>query len=277
MDVISSTSNQQIKNVCQLLTKSKARNQQNCFVVEGIRMVSEIDNAHLEKIYCSKTFYQHYAGDSRHNAVLENMDISKLVIVDDNVFKSMSDTVTPQGIMAIVKKSEKKLEEIIDIKSGRYDSEHHCFLVLEDIQDPGNLGTMIRTAEAAGVSGVIMSKGTVDIYNPKVVRSTMGAIFRVNFTYVDDLVLTLNIIKKKGVKLYAAHLKGECYYDEQDYTTPTAFLIGNEGNGLSDKIADMADTYIKIPMCGQVESLNAANAATVLIYESFRQMRRKLE
>lgn len=120
--------------------------------------------------------------------------------------------------------------------------------MLESIQDPGNLGTMIRTGEGAGVSGIIMNRTTVDIFNPKTVRSTMGSLYRVPFYITDDLPETIEYAKSNGVSLYAAHLKGKCSYDRPDYTGACGFMIGNEGNGLSDEIADMADTYIRIPM-----------------------------
>ena len=118
-----------------------------------------------------------------------------------------------------------------------------------------------------------MNRTTADIYNPKVIRSTMGSIYRVPFLYTDDLQETIRQVKKAGVRLFAAHLKGERSYDQEDYTGNTGFLIGNEANGLSAETADMADCYIKIPMLGKVESLNAAVAASILMYETARQRR----
>ena len=141
------------------------------------------------------------------------------------------------------------------------------------LQDPGNLGTIFRTAEAAGVTGIIMSRDCVDIYNPKTIRSTMGALYRMPFVYVEDLRETIHTLKEKNIKSYAAHLDGKNTYDKEDYRQGTAFLIGNEGNGLREEIAQCADTWIRIPMCGQVESLNAAVAATVLMFEVSRQRR----
>ena len=151
--------------------------------------------------------------------------------------------------------------------------ENPLLLLLEDIQDPGNLGTMVRTAEAAGIDGIIMSKNTVDIYNPKTIRSTMGSIFRMPFYYTKNLPETMETLQKKGIKIYAAHLKGEFSYDKADYKEASAFLIGNEGNGLKKATADLADCYMRIPMAGQVESLNAAVASVILMYEAARQRR----
>jgi TrmH family RNA methyltransferase len=147
-------------------------------------------------------------------------------------------------------------------------------LVLDGVQDPGNLGTMLRTGEGAGVTGVIMNRQTVDLFNPKTIRSTMGSLYRVPFFVAEDLTETLRQLKEEGVKLYAAHLSGTISYDEPDYTGPCGFLIGNEGNGLSEETAREADTYIRIPMEGRVESLNAAISAGLLLYECNRQRRK---
>jgi TrmH family RNA methyltransferase len=119
-----------------------------------------------------------------------------------------------------------------------------------------------------------MDSHTVDIYNPKTIRSTMGSVYRVPFVYVEDLKKLMHKLSEEGIHTYAAHLAGEDYYDSFSFAEPTAFLIGNEGNGLTKELADMADNYIKIPMEGKVESLNAAIAAALLMYESNRQRRR---
>ena len=123
------------------------------------------------------------------------------------------------------------------------------------------------------MTGIIISKESVDIYNPKVIRSTMGSIYRVPFVYVEDLKEAIAKVKAHGIFTYAAHLDGKNSYDKEDYTKKTAFLIGNEGNGLRKDIADLADTWIRIPMQGQVESLNAAIATSVLMFETARQRR----
>lgn len=146
-------------------------------------------------------------------------------------------------------------------------------MILEHLQDPGNLGTIIRAGEGAGVTGVIMDASTADIYNPKVIRSTMGSVLRVPFVYTEDLCGTLQWLKKQDVRLFAAHLKGKNSYEQENYCQSTGFLIGNEANGLSDEAASLADTYIRIPMAGRVESLNAAVAASVLMFEAARQRR----
>jgi TrmH family RNA methyltransferase len=144
-------------------------------------------------------------------------------------------------------------------------------LCVENLQDPGNLGTIIRMGEAAGASGVLISGNSVDVYNPKVIRSTMGSVFRVPHLIVDDFIGTLDELKNNGIKIYAAHLDGKMSYTDADYTGGTAFIIGNEGNGLTDEAASKADCLVKIPMHGAVESLNAAIACTVLAFEASRQ------
>ena len=159
------------------------------------------------------------------------------------------------------------------LKDGA-DGRAACLMVLETIQDPGNLGTILRAGEGAGITGVVMSRDTADLYNPKVIRSTMGSVLRVPFVYADDFGETLEEIKKAGIRLFAAHLKGSVPYDEADYRGRTAFLIGNEANGLTEASAQAADCRIRIPMEGKVESLNAAVAASVLMFEAARQRRR---
>lgn len=266
--MITSTSNQQMKQISLLLKKSKERKNTKTFVVEGPRMVVEAPVERLKAVYVAEGFE-----NNKENSVLVkelkdkcNKANAVYEVVADNVFKSVSDTQTPQGIMAVVTMPEYSLEQLL---SG---NKTHL-LILESIQDPGNLGTMVRTGEGAGVTGIIMNKTTVDLFNPKTIRSTMGSIYRVPFYVTEDLAGTMKDLQGKGISLYAAHLKGEHAYDEEDYTNACGFLIGNEGNGLSDEIANLADTYIKIPMEGQVESLNAAISATLLMYEANRQRR----
>jgi TrmH family RNA methyltransferase len=266
--MITSTSNQQMKNLSALMKKSKERKKQGVFVVEGTKMVAEAPAEWIKNVYMSEAYgkaleHQELIADFRKKGIA-------FEIVADNVFKSVSDTQTPQGILAIVKMPSYSLEQMLQGNKTH-------LLILESIQDPGNLGTMVRTGEGAGITGIIMNQTTVDLFNPKTIRSTMGSIYRVPFYIAENLEETLEALKENGVHLFAAHLKGTASYDEADYTTSTGFLIGNEGNGLSDAIADAASCYIKIPMEGQVESLNAAISATLLMYEANRQRRRNCE
>jgi TrmH family RNA methyltransferase len=147
---------------------------------------------------------------------------------------------------------------------------------LEDIRDPGNLGTMIRTAEGAGITGIIFNNSTVDIYNPKVIRSTMGSIFRMPYYQAENFFETLQELKAQNITIFAAHLLGIPYDTEGSFRQSCAILIGNEANGLSEQASMLADVRIKIPMAGKVESLNAAVAAAILMYEASRQRNRLL-
>lgn len=262
--MITSTSSSQVKHVVNLQKKAKLRKEEKQFVVEGVKMVSEAPADRLVKVYVSETF------KADNEEFLERMNYDSigkdvLEIVTDNVFMRMADTQTPQGIMAVVRMSDTDLEGILS------DKRNPLLLIIENLQDPGNLGTIVRMAEGAGVTGIIMSSNTVDIYNPKTIRSTMGSLYRVPVIYVDDICEAADVCKSKDVAVYAAHLKGTDNYNKKDYTKPTAFMIGNEGNGLTDKLADKADEYVRIPMQGEVESLNAAVACTILTYEAVRQ------
>lgn len=259
--MITSTSNQQIKNLIQLQNKAKIRGEQGAFVIEGLKMFEESKaGGHLVKAYVSESFYA--------DKIQENKEYFDFFyeIVSDGVFKEVSETMTPQGIMAIVKKPDYKLEDLIKKDKLK-------LMLLEDLRDPGNLGTIIRTSEGAGFDGVILSKTSVDVFNPKVIRSTMGAIYRMPIVYVEDFTGMLEQLKSEKVNLYAAYLQGASYYDEMNYGERTAILIGNEANGLSDGAAKASNYRVKIPMEGQVESLNAAIAAGILMYEVYRQTR----
>lgn len=260
--MITSTSNQRIKEIVQLQKKSKARNAEGVFIVEGIRMIREIPEEKLKALYVTEEFYK------KHKAELPGK--LRPEFVTPTVFSYISDTKTPQGVLAIVWQSKYALSDILQMKTKN----EELLLVLDNLQDPGNLGTIFRTAEAAGVTGIVLSKDCVDIYNPKVIRSTMGAIFRMPFVYVEQLTDTIDELKKHRIQVYAAHLDGKHAYDEENYLGGTAYLIGNEGNGLRKEVAKCADTWIRIPMEGQAESLNAAVAASILMFEASRQRRK---
>ena len=259
--MITSTKNDQVKAVIELKKKARARNEQGLFVVEGVRMAAELPKNQVKSVYVSETF----AKNPENAAILAEYPGYELV--SDSVFAVMSDTQTPQGVLALVRQFSYGMDELL-----KSDRPAHL-MVLENLQDPGNLGTILRAGEGAGVTGVVMDANTADIYNPKVIRSTMGSVLRMPFVYAEDLHETLETLKQKKVRLFAAHLKGKNAYDLEDYTGDTAFLIGNEANGLTDETAAMADTYVRIPMEGRVESLNAAVAASVLMFEAARQRR----
>ena len=278
MEIISSKDNKRIKYIRSLLEKGGIRKKNHSFVVEGIKLVDEaLEYGNVLDIIVSEALYEEIvSGDLARNGLLSDngkhiikqvKQGTSLTVVSDAVFKSVSETITPQGILAEVEMPKHRLLEenfleIVYEKTGKIK-----LLILEDTADPGNLGTIVRTAEAAGVTGVIMGKGTVDIFNPKVVRSTMGSIFRLPFAYVDDLKDIIIRLKRDGMSFYATHLKGKESYRDISYSDKAGILIGNEARGLSDEIANLADTYVIIPMQGKVESLNAAVAAALMMYE----------
>lgn len=273
--MITSLNNSRMKHITALREKSRDRNREGVFLAEGVRMFEEAPIGRIREIYYSESFWEAGGKPARHGKAYEKLlaCMEKGIPaeqVSDAVFRKASDTCSPQGILFVMEQSACSLEEMVRNAEESYGrgGEEPLFLVLEDIQDPGNLGTMIRTGEGAGVSGVIMSRGCVDIYNPKTIRSTMGSLYRVPFVYEEDLGRAIDMLKGHGIRVYAAHLEGEQYFDRVNYPGGSAFLIGNEGNGLRKEMADQADSYIKIPMKGSLESLNAAVAAALLLYQA---------
>ncbi|MGN0301126.1 MAG: TrmH family RNA methyltransferase [Lachnospiraceae bacterium] len=274
--------NAKIKEIQKLTEKSKARREAGLFVIEGPRMFIETPLEWIEEIYVTQRFLDNADSglsatstgsvENSHSDHSTSIRASEMItwmnheVVTEEQMKKLTDTVTPQGILCVVRQPSYTMEDIINHPG------HRLLMILEDIQDPGNLGTIFRTAEGAGASGIIMTKGCADLFNPKVVRSTMGSIYRVPFFVTDDIEQTISLVKNAQIEVFAAHLKGEHFYDEIEYKD-AAFLIGNEGRGLKDSTASLADTYIKIPMSGELESLNASMAAGILMYEHNRQIR----
>ena len=259
--MMTSVNNGQVKNIIQLNQQTKARREQGLFVAEGRKMFGEAPADWIEKVYVSETL-------TSDPALMEQVEKLPYDIVADSVFRQMSDTQTPQGILTVLRRPSYTLEDILGGKNP-------LVMVLEDLQDPGNAGTILRTGEGAGVSGVLLTRTCVDITNPKVIRSTMGSVYRMPFLYVESVVSLTQELKKHNIRTFAAHLKGRNSYDQESYTGGTAFLIGNEGKGLTEEAANSADCLIRIPMCGKVESLNAAMASGILMYEAARQRRQQ--
>ena len=267
--IITSATNEKIKNVIKLKDKAKARKAAGLFVVEGINIFVELQPESIQEVYVSESFEQKYIGTDSEYANIKRLhknyegdDKLDYQVVADNVFGKMSDTVTPQGIIALVKMQSTSLEDVLGKAHNK-----SKIIALERLQDPGNMGTIIRTAEAAGVDVILASDDCVDIYNPKVTRATMGGILRMPIIVCDNLCQVIEQLKSEGYVTYAAHLKGE---DVTKYklADKRVFLIGNESKGLSDEIANCADQKIKIPMQGKIESLNAAVAAAILMYQN---------
>lgn len=274
--MISSTANGKIKQVMALRDKSRMRSREGLFVAEGTKMFIEAPPDRLREVYCSKYFWkQVQSKEAEYADVREKLQCCEekgifVEQVSEEVFRHASDTQTPQGILFVMEQMSYSLEEMVEkaVAREKEGGRAPLFLLLEDIQDPGNLGTMIRTGEGAGVDGIIMSKGTVDIYNPKTIRSTMGSLYRVPFAYVQELFEAIRSLQENHITVYAAHLRGKQYFDEIAYEGGSAFLIGNEGKGLTAEVSEQADCYLKIPMEGKLESLNAAVAAALLMYQA---------
>lgn len=257
--MITSTSNQQVKDVQKLQKSSKFRSQRGLFVVEGWRMISEMPLSEISVVYLLEEDLEKFPLSSE----------VKVEVVSGPVLKAMSSEVSPQGVLALIK--------MTSVDKTLLTVDNPLIVALDCVQDPGNLGTIIRTAEAAGVDLLVLSKGTVDLYNPKVVKSTMGAIHRMRILRDVDLVAYIKTLKKHNYGIYAAHLKANGFHYQEDYTKGTCFLMGNEGNGLSDEVAELATTTIKIPMAETAESLNVAMATGILVYEAVRQRQEKFK
>lgn len=280
--MITSLTNGRIKHAIQLREKRSLRNQEGLFVAEGFKMFEEAPLQMIKEIYCREDIWQQMEESfdktpfdkfgQLFQKIQQCVDAGVVVEqVSKEVFRKLSDTQTPQGIFFVMKQMEYLLPELLGTHREKRAKDIPLFLILEDVQDPGNLGTMIRTAEGAGATAVLMSKGTVDIYNPKTIRATMGSLYRVPFLYIEHLADAIALLKQSGIAVYAAHLKGQKSYREISYRSGSAFLIGNEGNGLREETAALADEYILIPMKGKLESLNAAVAAALLMYEAQMQ------
>ena len=256
--MITSENNAKIKELIKLQKNARHRRKEELFVAEGIKLVQEAAQyGKLRQVLIRESLWHERWKDAPESEIAKELSVDGnrvgVDIAPDSVFDMVADTVTPQGILGMVDMPAYSLKEILALSSGLY-------LMLDDLRDPGNLGTVIRTAEAAGAAGVIMSRGCVDLFNPKVVRATMGAIFRVPFLYVESLPETIEQMKKKNISVYGTILEESQPYDEPDYTKPSGIVIGNEANGISAPVRESLTGRIHIPMQGSVESLNAAVA-----------------
>lgn len=270
--MISSSANAQIKYLVKLQEKGAARREDKVYVCEGKKMFGEVlryAKESIVKAYFSESFYAAWAERPVNQGDTAGFCYE---VVADHVFREVSQTVTPQGVLAIVRQPEYSLEAMLAKETPGL-----RLLLLENLRDPGNLGTVLRTAEGAGMDGVVLSRESVDMFNPKVIRATMGAVYRMPFVYVPDFGAAVAALRQRGITVYAAHLEGSVSYDMVKYPARMAFMIGNEANGLTNGAARAADQCVRIPMEGEVESLNAAVAAAILMYEAYRQARTKGE
>ena len=247
--IITSKDNEIIKNIKKLKEK---KYRLNSYIVEGIKMVKEAinENQEIALIAIREDFKIDF--DTKN---------TKIVTISNKIFNDISDVKTPQGILAVIKKNQ----------NNQIETNQEYILALDSLQDPGNMGTIIRTADSANINQIIINKTTVDPYSPKVIRSTMGAIYRTNIIEVEDLKATLKEMKSKGFQIITTDLKATQSIYDINYNNKTVVVIGNEANGVSQEILQTADKKVIIPMLGKTESLNASIAASIMIYEYVRQ------
>ncbi len=259
MQVISSKDNELIKNIKKLKDK-KYRDINNEFIIEGIKLIHEAikENAKIKSIVvcedCLKT-------QTIEQNLLYEIAKYNCIYVTEKVFETLTDVINPQGVLAIVVKQSTEDNIMFD---------QDIIVVLDGIQDPGNLGAILRTLDSANLKQVIISKNSADAFNPKVVRATMGAIFRINIIESENLIQTLKNIKKHKFKIVATTLETNNTIYDIDYDKKV-IVIGNEANGVSEDIINLSDEQIKIPMLGRTESLNASIATAIVLYEYVRR------
>ncbi len=259
MQGITSKENEFVKHVKKLKDK-KYRDMSNEYVIEGMKLIAEAiqEKAPIKQIIL--------CDDCEKNAMIPKdlmYEIAKheCIYVTEKLFKYLSEVQTPQGILAIIEKNKKDKE---------IDYMQDIIVALDDVQDPGNLGTILRTVDSVGLTQLLVSKGTADAYNPKVVRSTMGAIFRVKIIEWENLKQTLKEIKKHKFKVVVSSLQAQDTIYDIKYNKKVV-IIGNEANGVEQEIQALADEKVKIPMLGKTESLNASVATGIILYEYVRQ------
>ena len=256
MIIIESKSNSLFKNLKKLKDKKKYRDEKKQYIIEGFRFVKEAikSNTCLECVIFTEDFYKK---EKEFIDSLEKLNI-KLVIMTKILLDEICDTENPQGISAVAEFKDSVLNL------------GNMIILIDKVQDPGNMGTIIRTAHAVGASSIIITKGTVDIYNDKVLRSSMGSIFYIPI--IEDYNLDLvKKLKNQGYRLLVSSLQGENNFFEEDLKGKVIIAVGNEGNGVSDEVYNISDVKVKIPMPGNSESLNVAIATSVMMYEKLRQ------
>ena len=259
MQTITSKDNELIKHIRKLKDK-KYRDESNEYVVEGVKLVEEAvkENAKIKQIIVCEDTTRTYEIPTH---IMLEIAKYECISVSDKIFNIITQVTNPQGIMAIIEKNA---------QDAQIDYTQDIIVVLDDVQDPGNLGTILRTVDSIGLNQIIVSKGTADAFNSKVVRSTMGAIFRIKIIEVENLAQAIKEMRKHHFKLMVTSLQTKNTIYDIDFNKKI-IVIGNEANGVSKEIQDMADEKAKIPMLGRTESLNASVAAGVVMYEYVRQ------
>ncbi|MHB8173460.1 MAG: TrmH family RNA methyltransferase [Nitrospirota bacterium] len=262
-EIISSRSNKTIKYL-KSLSLSRNRQKEGRFMIEGIRITEEI----LERRCCvRKLIISPHAAQNERAAMLVGSAKEQgieVMWVAERVIDYLSETKSSQGVMALVEPQEFSED---DLEKGQMP----MIVVAHLLQDPGNLGTIVRVAEAAGAGGVVTTPGTVDFYNPKALRATMGSIFRLPSLRTSSLEDFIQRFKSRGYQVVAAMVSARKKYFDIDYARPTVLLLGQEGTGLPPEVGQLADHKVSIPMATMIDSLNVASAASVILYEAVRQ------
>ena len=292
--IISSKDNEMVKEIRKLKEKKYRKDK---FIVEGIKMLEEAinENASIDLIVIregmdlrsviSNVLPKNNADSGmKSKNVLDVISKIKNITVTEKVFDTLTDVVSPQGVLAVINKKDDIIKQateknnvskigdkIKETENSKIDTTADYILALDGIQDPGNLGTIIRTADSANLKQIIVSKNTVDAYSPKVIRSTMGAIYRVNIIEVENLEVTLKDLQKDGFKVVVTSLDTNNSIYDISYNK-SIVVIGNEANGVSKEVQELANEKVKIPMLGKTESLNAAVATGIMIYEYVRKI-----
>lgn len=257
---ITSNKNPIIKQV-KALFKKKNRWKEKRFIIEGIKIIDEAIDSFIpiEYILFSETLFEVDGGKSFYEKIKNRPETRKL---SKSVFKDITGLETPQGVLAVVEFKERSIEEA-------YEKDLPFMIFLDSLNDPGNLGTIIRTADAFNVDAVVLGEESVDPYNPKTIRSTMGSIFRVPLYIIKDNNLFFDNIKKRDISIITTSLEGK-QLETEDFLEGFVLVIGNEANGVRKDIIESSTKEIKIPMPGGAESLNAGVAASIIMYEAMR-------
>lgn len=250
-----SPNNKRLKQLKRYYESAKARKKDDIYIIEGKKMVDEADKKDMKEIYISDS----YEDDGLYS--LEQQYEIPIYRIEEHHFNHIVRTNTPQGIAAIVKRRHFKENYFFD------KSKCKNLILCERLQDPGNMGTIIRTAAAAGFDALILDNLSVDVYNPKCVSASMSGIYRLPVLYVESIPDTIVKLNSVGYRSFACVLNGAHRYDDCSYSEYTAILIGNEGQGLTKESIALATTTVSIPMVGEMESLNAAVAAALMMYE----------
>lgn len=260
-NLITSLDNYKIKLYQKLLTSKKARSENNMFALEGARITEDAlnENLQIQAVFISENAKLRYADVV--DKIYNTLEPDRIFEITDSIAKKISDTKTPQGIFSIVKKLDKVLNTDKILNNGRY-------IILNNLQDPGNIGTIIRTADAVRIDGIIMTDDCCDMYNPKLVRSTMGSMFRINWWDKCNINNVLDIFNQKQITTFAAVIDNDAVsVTDCDFSNGSVVVIGNEGNGLPNEISNKCDKKLTIKMQGNIDSLNAAMATGIIIWE----------